>query len=378
MRFLHTSDWHLGRTLHGVPLLAEQRHFLQWLREQARVNAVDAVLVAGDVYDRAVPPTDAVALLDEALAGLSADGVAVVMTSGNHDSAIRLGFGAALAERAGVHLRTQLADLTSPVRFGPIGIYGIPFLLPDAVLADLGAERSHTSVLRAALARVHADAAERRIEHVVVLAHAFVTGGSGCESERDISVGGIGDVPAGIFDGCRYVALGHLHGAQQIAATVRYSGSPLAFSFSERHHHKSVSLVDVDAGGAVSVQLLPVPVRRGLHQLRGRLADLLGDPGAAPRDAWVKAVLTDGGRLSDPMSRLREVWPNTVILEVEPESALSDGSEPAELVRPRDSTDPVEVCAQFVAWVDSTYPDDGQRAELRDVLDAVRRTEVSA
>jgi exonuclease SbcD len=375
MRFLHTSDWHLGRTLHGEPLLAAQRDFLRWLRDEAVAQQVDAVLVAGDIYDRAVPPTDAVAVLDEALAGFSAAGIAVVLTSGNHDSPIRLGFGAVLAERAGVHLRTRPADLTTPVRFGPVGVYGIPFLLPDAVMADLGAERSHTSVLRAALARVRADAAHRGIEHIVVLAHAFVTGGAGCDSERDISVGGVDDVPAALFDGLTYVALGHLHGAQRVSDSIRYSGSPLAFSFSERHHHKSVTLVEVADDGALSVDLLPAPVPRELHQIRGRLAELIERPDAAPADAWVKAVLTDPSRPADPMIRLREVWPHTLLLDFQPESAAAV-REP--LLRPRESTDPIEVCAQFVRWVDSTYPDAGQRDALRDVVEAVRRAEVPA
>ena len=279
MRLLHTSDWHLGRTLHGVSLIEEHRAFVGWLRELAVARQVDAVLICGDVYDRAVPPTDAVAVLDEALAGLAAAGVQVVLTSGNHDSAIRLGFGSALQRVAGVHLRTSLAQLADPVLLaddaGELAVYGIPYLLPDAVLEELGAQRSHTSVLRAAVTRVLADARARRIDRVVVLAHAFVTGGQECESERDIRVGGIGDAPASVFAGVSYAALGHLHGAQQVGERVRYSGSPMAFSFSERNHAKSVALVEVDAAGQVAVELVRTPVRRPLREVRGRLAQLL-------------------------------------------------------------------------------------------------------
>ncbi len=374
MRFLHTSDWHPGRTLHGESLLAYQAAFLQWLVDLAAERAADAVVVAGDVYDRAVPAPDAVRLLDSALSRLSAAGVPVLLTSGNHDSAVRLGFGARLAETAGVHLRTRLDDLCSPLIVGRVGIYGIPYLLPDAVMAELQAERSHASVLRAAVARILADATRRGISRVVVAAHAFVTGSVTCESERDVSVGGIGDAPASVFAGVDYAALGHLHGAQQVAANVRYSGSPLPFSFSERSQVKSVHLVEIDQAG-VRVQPVPVPVPRPMAELRGRLADLLADPGAAPRDAWVKAVLTDPSRPAAPMERLRDVWPHTLALEFRPDAVPRQAV--ADLARIREVRDPVEICSLFVEWVDSTYPDRRCADELRDAVEVVRRVEAS-
>lgn len=376
MRLLHTSDWHLGRTLHGEPLLDHQRAFLRWLVEVATERRVDAVLVAGDVYDRAVPPTDAVQLLDDALAAFASARVPVLITSGNHDSAIRLGFGRVLAEHAGVHLRTELSALTDPLVIGSAGIYGIPYLLPDAVMADLDADRSHTAVLAAAVARVKADATTRGLRDVIVVAHAFVTGGAESESERDIRIGGIGDVPAGVFAGLTYTALGHLHGPQQVAAGVRYAGSPLAFSFSERHHHKSVALVEVDDAGSASVELVPVPVPRSMAELRGRLDDLLAAPDGPPRDAWVRAVLTDPDRPAAPMERLRERWPHTVALDFQPDTAPADAS--SDLARLRQQTDPVEVCSLFVEWVDSTLPDRRQRDTLTSAVEAVRAAEASA
>lgn len=376
MRFLHTSDWHLGRTLHGEPLLAHQRAFLTWLTALAVDREVDAVLVAGDVYDRAVPPPDAVALLDDALAGLAAAGIQVVLTSGNHDSAVRLGFGTALAARAGVHLRTRLAELTRPIVFGDVGVYGIPYLLPDAVMTELAAERSHEAVLRAAVARVRADADERGLAQVVVVAHAFVTGGAPSESERDISVGGIGDAPVTVFDGIGYAALGHLHGAQQLAPNVRYSGSPLPFSFSERRHRKSVALIELAADGAMTTELVPAPAPHPLAELRGRLDELLADPAGPPATAWVRAVLTDPVRPPAPMERLRERWPHTLVLDFQPEVEPVEPA--ADLARLRQVTDPIEVCSLFVEWVESTYPDRHQRDALETVVAAVRRAELSA
>ena len=239
MRLLHTSDWHLGRTLHREDLLGAQASFVDFLLDVVRAEQVDAVLVSGDLYDRALPPVDAVKLCDDALRRLAAAGVRTVVISGNHDSARRLGFGADLIDSAGVHLRTDPLRVGEPVLLqdahGPVAVYGIPYLEPDAVRGDLGCDdRGHAAVLTAAMARVRADASRRPAQtRRVVLAHAFVSGGAACDSERDISVGGASVVTASLFTGVDYTALGHLHGAQQVAPGVRYSGSPLAYSFSE-------------------------------------------------------------------------------------------------------------------------------------------------
>jgi exonuclease SbcD len=387
MRFLHTSDWHLGRMLHGASLLAHQAAFTTWLLEQAVSHQVDAVVVAGDVYDRAVPPPDAVSILDAALSGFAEAGLPVLLTSGNHDSAIRLGFGRRLSERAGIHLRTSVADLIRPVlvadQDGPVGLYGIPYLLPDAVLADLGADRSHESVLAAASARIWADAAARGLDRVVVAAHAFVTGAAGSPSERDIRVGGIGDAPASVFAGFRYVALGHLHGPQTVPApdgtVARYSGSPLAFSFGEARQAKSVTLVDLDGAGQVSTTLLAAPVPRPLREVRGTLDGLLTRAGgdlAGLADAWVKAVLTDQVRPAAPMERLREKWPHTLVLDFAPEGGLpaADGG----LALVAQDSDPAEICGQFVEYAGGGPPDGAQRDVLRDVVQQVRRDEAAA
>ncbi len=385
MRLLHTSDWHLGRTLHGENLLPHQSDFLGWLLGQAVEQQVGAVLVAGDVYDRAVPTVDAVAVLDHALVGFAAARIPVIMTSGNHDSAVRLGFGAALSEAAGIHLRTRVADIARPVVLsdsdGEVAVYGIPYLLPDAVMADLGAERSHASVLSAASALIRADAAERGIGRTVAVAHAFVTGAVSCDSERDISVGGIGDAPASVFAGLSYVALGHLHGQQDVVApgaetAVRYCGSPLAFSFSERHHAKSVTLVDIDGAGRVSTVKLAAPVPRPLREVRGTLADLLAREDDGLAGAWVKAVLTDQVRPAAPMERLREKWPHTLVLGFEPDG---EPAAPAQdLRRLAGTTDPAEICAMHVEFTGGGQPDEEQCAVLADVIEAVQRSEPGA
>ena len=379
MRLIHTSDWHLGRTLHGESLLEHQATFLDWLLDQAVTHQADAVVVAGDIYDRAVPPQDAVELLDKTLAAFAGARIPMVLTSGNHDSAIRLGFGSALTEQAGIHLRTSVADITRPVivtdAHGETGIYGIPYLLPDAVMDELGAERSHASVLAAAAARIREDAARRGLSRTVVLAHAFVTNAEPSESERDIRVGGIGDAPAAVLAGCSYLALGHLHGQQEVpvpksSTKARYSGSPLAFSFSE-NQVKSVTLAEIDGAGTAATKLLPAPVPRPLRQVRGRLADLLARASTDLADlagAWVKVVLTDQVRPAAPMERLREKWPHTIALDFAPEGGLTGAD--ADLARLAETKDPVDICGSFVEYVAGAPADKAQRAVLREVVEA--------
>jgi exonuclease SbcD len=388
MRLIHTSDWHLGRTLHGADLLGYQAGFLDWLHGQAVSHRADAVVVAGDIYDRAVPPLDAVRLLDTALTRFARDRIPVVLTSGNHDSAVRLGFGSALSEASGVHLRTSLDGLDRPVLLrdsgGEVAVYGIPYLLPDAVMADLDCDRSHEAVLAAAAARIRADAAARGIGRTVVAAHAFVRGGQAAESERDIRVGGIADVPASVFGGFSYVALGHLHGQQQLRGgdggpVIRYSGSPLAFSFGEKDHAKSVTLAEIDGAGLVHTTLLPVPVPRPLREVRGRLADLLGRAAGDLADlagAWVKAVLTDPERPAAPMERLREKWPHTLVLDFAPDGGLR-GAE-ADLARLAAATDPVEICGLFVEFTGGGPADDATLAGIRAAVEAAASAEAAA
>ncbi len=397
MRLIHTSDWHLGRTLHGETLLPYQERFLGWLLDEAVRHQAGAVVVAGDIYDRAVPSLDAVRLLDAALLRFAQARIPVILTSGNHDSAVRLGFGAGLSESAGIHLRTSVADLARPVlladEHGPVAVYGVPYLLPDAVMADLGVEsRTHEAVLAEAARRIRADAAARGIGRTVVAAHAFVTGGRPAESERDIRVGGVADVPAAVFAGFSYVALGHLHGAQRAGAppgsgpgsvttgpVIRYSGSPLAFSFGEKDHVKSVTLTEIDAEGRVGTTALPAPVPRPLREVRGTLDALLARAEsdlADLADAWVKVTLTDTVRPSAPMERLRGKWPHTLVLDFAPEGQLT-GSD-ADLERLAAATDPVEICGMFVEFTSGGPADDTHRAVLRAAVEAAQHAESAA
>ena len=263
---------------------------------------------SGDVYDRALPPVDAVELADDAFARLAASRAAVVVSSGNHDSAARLGFNSRLADAAGVHLRTRWQDVGTPVllgdEHGPVAVHAIPYLEPDAVRAAWQLpERSHEAALTSAMARVTADLAERPGTRSVVLAHAFVAGSPeaagrmSSASERDISVGGIQIAPTRLFTGVDYAALGHLHGRQTLTDTVRYSGSPLAYSFSEAGQPKGSWLVDLGRQAMTSAEFVAAPVPRRLATVRGRLEDLLAAPEhAGVEDAWLQVTLTDPRR----------------------------------------------------------------------------------
>lgn len=379
MRLLHTSDWHLGRSFHRVALLDAQAAFLDHLVATVRERAVDAVLVAGDVYDRAVPPLAAVELFDTALHRLADAGVPTVMISGNHDSARRLGVGAGLIERAGIHLRTDPAGAGTPVvladAHGDVALYGLPYLEPGLVREQFGAEKAaHESVLTAAMDRVRADLARRpEGTRSVVLAHAFVAGGEASDSERDITVGGVSAVPAGVFDGVDYVALGHLHGSQTLTPRVRYSGSPLAYSFSEADHRKTMWLVDLGADGSVeNAERVDCPVPRPLARIRGRLDDLLADPALARHEqSWVEATLTDPVRPAEPMAKLTERFPHTLNLVFDPERTDDDPLVSyAQRLRGRDDR---QIAEDFVAHVrGGTGPDGAERAVLYGAFDDVR------
>ncbi|MFD8632685.1 exonuclease SbcCD subunit D [Streptomyces sp. NPDC059533] len=379
MKFLHTSDWHLGRSFHRVNLLGAQAAFVDHLVETVREHEVDAVLVAGDVYDRAVPPLPAVELYDRALHRLAELGVPTVMISGNHDSARRLGVGAGLIDRAGIHLRTDPAGCADPVVLadvhGDVAFYGLPYLEPALVKDEFAAQKvSHEAVLGAAMDRIRADLARRAPgTRSVVLAHAFVTGGQASDSERDISVGGVEAVPASVFDGVDYAALGHLHGCQTINERVRYSGSPLAYSFSEVDHRKTMWLVELGAEGEITrAERIDTPVPRALARLRGPLETLLEDPAhTAHEDAWVEATLTDPVRPDDPMARLVTRFPHTLSLAFDPEGREEEtGTSYAQRLRGRSDQ---EIAEDFVAHVrGGGHADEAERAVLRSAFDDVR------
>jgi DNA repair protein SbcD/Mre11 len=348
VRLIHTSDWHLGRSFHRVGLLDAQARFLDHLVEVVSAEGVDAVLVSGDVYDRALPSPDTVELLSDGVTRLIDAGATVILSSGNHDSAIRLGFASQLLARAGLHIRTSLDLLGVPVVVKEAAIYPLPYLEPSVAADRIGAdERTHAAVLTAAMNQVRADAVSRPGASVV-MAHAFVTGGATSSSERDISVGGVSAVHPDVFAKADYVALGHLHCPQRISETVRYCGSPIALSFSEADHRKGSELVDVSPGALRSETIL-APVHKPLAILRGDLEDLLRDPRHhAAESAYCQVTLTDPVRPLGAMEQLRRRFPDTLVLAFEPDGAQTIPLTSAASVRERSDLD---LCSDFLHHV---------------------------
>lgn len=359
---IHTSDWHLGRAFHQVGLQGAQSAYLDHLVEVVRTESVDAVLVSGDVYDRALPAPDTVALLSDAVERLIDAGAVVVLSSGNHDSAIRLGFASRLLERSGLHIRTSIDDIGRPVVIGDVAVHPLPYLEPSLSAGPLGAgERTHAGVLRAAMDRVRAalDAGTER--RSVVMAHAFVTGGATSDSERDIAVGGVAAVPPDVFAGVDYAALGHLHGRQQVSESVRYSGSPVAMSFSEASHTKGSWLVDLD-GEEPRTQFVEAPVERPLALLRGTLDDLLSDRQHTPAEsAWCQVTLTDPIRPLGAMERLRARFPHTLDLRFAPSGSVTTMSAYAASLTERSDLD---VCCDFLTHVRGGHGADEAERDL--------------
>jgi exonuclease SbcD len=325
VRILHTSDWHLGRSFHREGMLGHQAAYVDHLLDVVARERIDLVVVAGDVYDRALPHVDAVRLADETLARLAASRAKVVLTSGNHDSAQRLGFSSRLIDAAGVFIRTDASTVGTPVllddEHGDVAVYGIPYLDPDAVREPWRLPaRSHEAALDEAMRRVRADRSRRATgTRSVVLAHAFVAGAQSSESERDISVGGVSLVPTTTFTGVDYTALGHLHGRHTLTDSVRYAGSPLAYSFSEADQVKGSWIVELGAAGLSRAEFVEAPVPRRLARLRGTVDELLADPALAKHEpAWVQATLTDAVRPLQAMERLRARFPHTLVVAFEP------------------------------------------------------------
>lgn len=322
MKILHTADWHLGRIYHGVSLLEDQAHVLDELVALVRAERPDAVLIAGDVYDRSVPPADAVRLLDDTLTRIVVgERVPAIVIAGNHDSPDRLGFGARLLEQAGLTVRGVVAAETAPVvlrdAHGEVAVYPLPYVEPSVARHCLE-EQSIADHHAALLAQL--DGIRRRHDPAcrsVVMAHAFVVGGMASESERPLSVGGTGAVGADVFDGIDFVALGHLHRPQAMAdGRINYAGSLLKYSFAEAEHEKSVSIIEIEADGTARNTRIALPPRRDLRILTGSLAEIIGradnDPG---RNDYVLARISDTGAILDAMSKLRSAYPNALSIE---------------------------------------------------------------
>jgi len=320
MKIIHTSDWHIGRQFHNVSLLEDQRHVLQQLLEYIEKEAVDALVIAGDIYDRSIPPADAVALLDDVLHTICLEmQVPVILISGNHDSAGRLRFGSRQLKKAGLHIMGDIKGVSEPVIIEngdeKVAFYGIPYCDPETVRNVSGETVSTYDEAHTYLVNQILEAKQEGIPSALI-SHCFMDGAEVSDSERPLSIGGSDRVsyqPCVDFD---YVALGHLHAPQYRGEEhIRYSGSLLKYSFSEQHQKKGVTLVDFSSAGT-SNKHLPLKPLRDMRILEGEFDDLLQQGKVDPNsDDYLLIRLTDQHAILDPMAKLREVYPNVLQLE---------------------------------------------------------------
>lgn len=391
VRLLHTSDWHLGRNFHGESLLSEQCEALGRLVELAVDADVDLVVIAGDLYDRAIPPVEAITLFSEALIRLHDMGAKVVAITGNHDSATRVAVADQLLEHAGVAIRGDVARCSQPLLLEPndggavVAIYPVPYLEPSiagpvldglenssrAKDGDRPRRFSHHEVTDRAtrIVRDHKDS--KGPFRTVVVAHTFVSGGVTTDSERELTVGNIDHVAPSAFDGFDYVALGHLHRSQEWNdGRIAYSGTPLPYSFSEENDTKSVRIVDMDGQGRCHTEVVPLEVGRKLRTLKGTFEELLMDVNFADAEqARVRLILTDMDLPLQAMPRLQRRFPHAVELRHDPDGRAAPGASDV-VSAVRNGTTPLEMALRF--WTDQcgAQPSDQQVAVLRDALSA--------
>lgn len=319
MKIVHLSDLHLGKRVNEFSMLEDQAYILSSILRIIDEVGPEAVIVAGDVYDKPVPPAEAVELFDDFLWQLAQRKVQVFVVSGNHDSPERIAFASRLIDHSGIHLSPvysgQVAPITLADEYGPVRFYMLPFVKPTHVRRYFEDKEisSYTDALRVA---VGAMAMDKTVRNVLVT-HQFVTGAARSESE-DVSVGGTDNVDAAVFDGIDYVALGHIHGPQNIGEPrIRYAGTPLKYSFSEAGHVKSVTVATLGEKGNLQVETIPLTPRRDLRELRGFYSDLVtrANYEGTATDDYLHITLTDEEDIPDVINRLRVIYPNLMKLD---------------------------------------------------------------
>lgn len=320
---MHLADLHLGKRVNGFSMMEDQEYILNRILEIMEEEQPDGLLIAGDVYDKTIPPAEAVRRMDDFLTAVAAKHVPVFLISGNHDSAERVAFGHQLMQGSGIWISPvydgTIRHHTLEDRWGEVNIYLIPFLRPSVLRSffpDVEIE-DYTDALRTIIEDLQVDTSRRN----VVLAHQFVTAAGAlpetCDSEQ-LSVGGLDRVDGSVFSPFDYTALGHLHGPQRVGSeTIRYAGSPLKYSFSELHQKKSVTVVELRAKGETEIRQIPLQPRREMIELRGTFEEILEEARkkGEPQTDYYHMILTDETDVVDALSRLREYYPNIMLLD---------------------------------------------------------------
>lgn len=374
MKLIHLSDLHLGKRVNDFSMLEDQQYILAEILQIIDREKPDGVLIAGDVYDKSVPSAEAVALLDDFLVRLSKRELRIFVISGNHDSPERMAFGGRLMERSGVHLAPVYDGKVEPVvltdEYGPVKFYLLPFVKPSHVRRCFPEREiaTYTDAVAAAVEAMEVDTAVRN----VLVTHQFVTGAARCDSE-ELSVGGTDNVDAAVFDPFDYVALGHIHGPQQVGReTVRYCGTPLKYSFSEAGHKKSVTVVELGAKGSVTIRTIPLKPLRDMVELRGTYEELtlraFYEGTSYPRD-YIHITLTDEDDIPDAVGKLRIIYPNLMKLDYDNKRTRAGiHLEGAEDVQQKS---PLELLEEFYSNQNGQPMSEEQRAFARDMMERI-------
>ena len=374
MKLIHLSDLHLGKRVNDFSMLEDQQYILAEILQIIDREKPDGVLIAGDVYDKSVPSAEAVALLDDFLVRLSRRELRIFVISGNHDSPERMAFGGRLMERSGVHLAPVYDGRVEPVvltdEYGPVKLYLLPFVKPSHVRRCFPEREiaTYTDAVAAAIEAMGVDTAVRN----VLVTHQFVTGAARCDSE-ELSVGGTDNVDAAVFDPFDYVALGHIHGPQQVGReTVRYCGTPLKYSFSEAGHKKSVTVVELGAKGSVTIRTIPLKPLRDMVELRGTYEELtlraFYEGTSYPRD-YIHITLTDEEDIPDAVGKLRIIYPNLMKLDYDNKRTRAGiHLEGAEDVQQKS---PLELLEEFYSNQNGQPMSEEQRAFARDMMERI-------
>ena len=375
MKLIHLSDLHLGKRVNEFSMLEDQRYILSEILDIIDREAPDGILIAGDIYDKSVPSAEAVALLDDFLVRLSARNLQVFLISGNHDSAERMAFGGRLMAGSGIHMAPVYNGTTAPLTLtdihGPVDLYLLPFLKPAHVRRCFPDQEitSYTDAVKAAIDAMPLDTTRRN----VLVTHQFVTGAARCDSE-DLSVGGSDNVDAAVFAPFDYVALGHIHGPQQVGReTIRYCGTPLKYSFSEVRHKKSLTVVELEEKGHVTVRTVPFHPLRDLVELRGTYEELtLRDfyESAGYRQDYVHITLTDEDDIPDAVGKLRIIYPYLMKLDYD-NSRTRAGLLPTDDLEDMPRHSPLELLETFYEAQNGQAMSDAQRSYARDLIEHI-------
>lgn len=371
MKFLHLSDLHLGKRVNEFPMLADQKAILAQILKIADDERPNAVLIAGDVYDKSVPPVEAVELFDDFLVKLAARKLPVYVIGGNHDSPERLAFCNRLIDASGIHISPAYGGDVRPLSladgYGKVNIYMLPFVKPANVRRYFPEEQieSYTDAVRVAISKMQVNAAERNL----LVTHQFVTGAARCDSE-EISVGGADNVDLSVFDAFDYVALGHIHGAQNISPRVRYCGTPLKYSFSEAKQQKSVTVAELREKGTLEIRTVPLTPERDMHEIRGTYEEIASKnfyENTTYRSDYMHVTLTDETDVPDAMAKLRVIYRNLMTLSYD--NTRTRARTELGAAAETEKKTPLDLFAEFYEKQNGAPMDEEQRAFVRELIE---------